>query len=274
MKNIELYNKVQVPSIGFGTWRLAGDEAYQTVKNALKIGYRHIDTAAMYGNEVEIGRAIKDSNIPREDLFITTKLWNSEQGYDSTIKSFEESLKKLDLDYIDLYLIHWPQTRESELASWKAMEEIYSASKARAIGVSNFNFHHLQNIIENCKIIPMVNQIECNISIQNHKLQEFCAKNGIVLEAYAPMMSQNVNDLLTNPELQEISKNHQSTPAQVALNWLVSRNIIALPKSKTEKYIKSNIDIFDFELSHDELVTIRKMNTGVKAFPDPDNIDF
>jgi diketogulonate reductase-like aldo/keto reductase len=274
MEYITLENGLKMPMLGLGTWRSKTDDAYNAALHALENGYRYIDTAAIYGNEEEIGRAIKDSGVAREELFITTKLWNSEQGYESTYAAFEESLKKLGLDYVDQYLIHWPQTRESEVASWKAMEEIYESGKAKSIGVSNFNFHHLQNLLDNCKIKPMMNQVECHIGVQNVKLQAFCQEHGIHLTAYAPMMSDKIGEMLENEVMIRVAKAHGKTVPHVALRYLIQRGIVVIPKSIKPARIDSNKNVFDFELTDSEMGEIRTLNNGNKIFPDPDNIDF
>ncbi len=274
MDYITLSNGLKMPMQGLGTWRSKEEDAYNAVLHALKVGYRYIDTAAVYGNEEQVGKAIKDSGVPRAELFITTKLWNSDQGYDACHKAFETSLEKLGLDYVDQYLIHWPQTRESELESWKAMEEIYKSGKAKSIGVSNFNFHHLQNIIDNAEVKPMMNQVECHVGVQNVKLQAFCEANGCYLTAYAPMMSDKIGELIENETMKDVASKHGKSVPQVALRYLMQRGIVVIPKSITPSRIESNQNLFDFELDKEDMDAIRKLNNGRKLFPDPDNIDF
>lgn len=274
MMKVKLNNGYEMPIVGLGTWRSKPEEVYNAVLDALKAGYRHIDTAAIYGNEEMIGKAIKDSGIKREELFITTKLWNSDQGYDSTLVAFEASREKLGLDYIDLYLIHWFKGYENSLASYKALEELYRQGKVKAIGVSNYNVHHIQHLLDNVEIKPMVNQVETHVTLQNHFLHEYCRDNQIQLEAYAPLMSNKIGELLENEVLQEIAKKHHKTVTQVALRWLMERGIVVIPKSVTSKRIVENYQVFDFSLDQDDMQKIRKLNTGRKLFVEFDNVDY
>ena len=266
-----LNNGVLIPAEGLGTFRAQDNEAYEAVLHALKNGYRHIDTAAIYGNEEQVGKAIKDSGVPREELFVTTKLWVDDQGYLKTIKALHKSLERLALDYVDLFLIHWPQSYELTRDTWQAMEEQYLEGFTRSIGVSNFNIHHLEHLFETSEIIPQVNQVETNVQVQNYKLQEFCMKNGIFLEAYAPLMSHHIKDLLNMDDLKKIAKKKKKTVPQIALRFLLQRAIIIIPKSVTPKRIDENFNIYDFELSDEEMNDIFKLNNGKKLFPDPDN---
>lgn len=274
MKARELRNGVLLPAVGLGTWRSPSEDAYNAVLSALENGYTHIDTAMIYGNEEAIGKAIKDSGKKREDVFVTTKLWNSDQGYESTKAAFELSLKKLGMDYVDLYLVHWFKGYENLSASWKAIEELYEAGKIKAIGVSNFNVHHLMYLLENAKVKPMVNQVETHIELQNQFLLEFCENNGIVMEAYAPLMSSHIQDMLQNEVMIEIAEKHNKTVPQVAIAWLMSRGIVPLPKSVNPERIKSNFNVFDFELDKEDLVRIKGLNKGRKFFPEYDNVMF
>ncbi len=269
-----LNNGVHIPAVGLGTWRSSSDDAYTATMTALKAGYRHIDTAFIYGNEEAVGRAIKDSNIPREELFITTKLWNTDQGYDATKKAFMVSLNNLGLDYIDLYLIHWFKGYEQAVASYKAMEELYAEGLIKAIGVSNYNVHHLMNILEHCDVVPAVNQVETHVKLQNHFLQDYCQKNGILLEAYAPLMSSKIDELLQNETMAFIAKKHNKTIPQVAIRWFIERGMIVIPKSITPSRIVANYDVFDFSLDEDDMLQIRGLNKGTKLFPEFDNVDY
>ena len=259
MKNYTLHNGITIPGVGLGTWQSKEDQAYHAVSHALKTGYRHIDSAMIYGNEEQVGKAIQDSGISREEIFLTTKLWNSDQGYESAKKAIDASLNKLDVDYIDLYLIHWFKGYENQKQSWRAMEEAYKAGKIRAIGVSNHNVHHLMHLLEYAEIKPMINQVETHVELQNYFLQEFCENNGILLEAYAPMMSWKVKDMIEIEELKEIANKYKKTVPQIALKWLLTRGIIVLPKSINETRIEQNIDLFDFELSQDDMDQIKKL---------------
>jgi len=271
---IKLNNEVEVDQLALGTFRSKPGEAYDAVKFALDAGYRHIDTAAIYGNEKDVGRAVNDSSVPREEIFVTTKVWNSEQGYESALKAFEHSLSELEFDYVDLLLIHWPKSYEKTRETWRALEEIYASGKAKAIGVSNFKIHDLQNLLEVAKVIPVVNQVECHIGLQNHRLKEFCDQYGIILEAYAPLMSHQIETLLSNEVLQEIAKKHNASIPQVAIKWLLQRGLIALPKSVHENRIISNFESLNVELDSDDMAEIRKLNNARRLFPDSDNIDF
>ncbi len=266
-----LNNGVVIPAVGLGTFRSRGDEVYDAVLSALKTGYRHIDTAAAYGNEEEVGRAIKDSGVPREEVFVTTKLWLEDHGYMSARRALRRSLGRLGLDYVDLYLIHWPRSYQENADTYKAFESLYREGYTRAIGVSNFNFHHLEHLLKTAEITPQVNQYETHVFLQNPNLQSYCMKNGIFLEAYAPILSKNVKDLLEDETLVGIAENHDKTPVQIALRYLYEREIIAIPKSASATRQKENFDIFDFSLSDDDYQTIRGMNRGRKTFPDPDN---
>ncbi len=274
MKMHRLNNGVVIPAIGLGTFRSQKEDAYKATLEALKIGYRHIDTASIYRNEAEVGRAIKDSKIPREELFITTKLWNTDQGYFNTKKALKRSLALLDLDYVDLYLLHWPKSYEKTSDSWQAMEELYADGLTKSIGVSNFNFHHLEHLFDTAVIMPVVNQVETHIELQNHKLHEFCMMHGIYLEAYAPLMSHHVKDLLANETLISLAEKHHKTPAQIALKYLYERDIIILPKSINKTRIKDNFEITDFLLDEEDLSQLRNLNKARKIFPEPDNIDY
>ncbi len=269
MQTIKLNNGIEIPQLGFGTWKNKGEDCYKSVAEALRIGYRHIDTAWVYGNEKEVGQAIKDSGIKREDLFITTKRWNDFRGYEETKKNFYESLKNLQLDYVDLYLLHWPKEKDAE--SWKAFEELYEEGKIMAIGVSNYQIHHLEELMKTAKIKPMVNQIEFTPRLTQVELREYCDRHRIVVEAWSPLMRGEVFEI---DELKEIAKKHKKTVAQVVLRFNIQSNIVVFPKSITPSRIKENFEIFDFELSDDELKTILSLNEDRRTGPDPDNFDF
>lgn len=274
MKELQLNNGVTIPAIGLGTFRAKDSEAYEAVKHALKVGYRHIDTAAIYQNEREVGQAIKDSQIPREEIFVTSKLWPTELGYLSAKKAFFKTLERLNLDYLDLYLIHWPGTYENNAEAYQAMEELYDEGYIRAIGVSNFSFHHLEHLFLTARIIPQVNQVETHLRLQNHKLQNFCMKHGIYLEAYAPLMSHFVHELLAEETLLEIAKKHGKTPGQIALKYLYERDIIVIPKSANPSRIEENLDLEGFTLDDDDDAVLAKLQRARKYFPDPDNFNF
>lgn len=272
--NVTLNNKTVIPTIGLGTWKSSSEDAYSAVLNALEAGYRHIDTAMIYGNEEAIGKAIKDSKIKREELFITTKLWNTDQGYESALKAFDLSLSKLGLEYVDLYLIHWFKGYEKQMNSWKALEDIYKSGRAKAIGVSNHNVHHIENILKNCEIKPMVNQVETHITLQNVFLHEFCESKGIKLEAYAPLMSWMIPDMLKNETMISLAEKHSKTVPQIALRWLIQRGIVVIPKSVNKERIAQNFNIFDFELTDEDMTLVYGLNTGKKLFTDMDNVPY
>jgi diketogulonate reductase-like aldo/keto reductase len=274
LMKIKLNNNYDMPIIGLGTWKSKPEDAYNAVLSALKAGYRHIDTAAVYGNEEMIGQAIKDSKVKREEIFLTTKLWNTQQGYQSTLKSFEESLKKLGTDYVDLYLIHWFKGYDLALETYRAFEKLYKEGKVKAIGVSNYNIHHLQFLLDNAEIKPMVNQVETHIALQNHFLHEFCMKNSIQLEAYAPLMSWKITEMLEDETMKQIAKKHNKSIPQIAIRWLIERSIVVIPKSVTPKRIEANYQVFDFSLDDEDMSQIRKLNRGNKLFPEFDNVDY
>lgn len=271
MKKLVLNNNVEIPALGLGTFRSEGEGAYKAVLHALKSGYRLIDTAAAYGNEEAVGRAIRDAGIPREDIFVTTKLWKADLGYMSAKRAFHASLKRLGLDYLDLYLIHWPGDHDENKRSWRALEDLYFEGAVRSIGVSNFSFHHLEHLLEDAEIVPQVNQVETHLYLQNKKLQDFCMANGIHLEAYAPLLSKDVKTLLSDETLGKIAEKHNKTPAQTALRFLVENEIVPLPKSVTPSRIEENLNVFDFELEKEDFDALRQLNRGKKTFPDPDN---
>lgn len=274
MHSIKLHNNISMPIIGLGTFRSKENDAYKAVKVALEQGYRHIDTAMIYGNEEEVGRAIKDSGVPREELFVTTKLWNTDQGYESTLKAFETSLEQLGLDYVDLYLIHWFKGYDKALDTYRAFEKLYKEGKVKAIGVSNFNVHHLMHLLEHAEIPPMVNQVETHVGLQNHFLHDYCKNNKIQLEAYAPLMSHHIEDLLSNETMAKVAKKHNKTIPQIAIRWLIEREIVVIPKSVTPSRIAQNFDVFDFALDEEDMKAIRSVNNGKKIFTEFDNVDY
>ncbi|WP_026174156.1 aldo/keto reductase [Effusibacillus pohliae] len=265
-----LHNGVEMPWLGLGVWRVKeGQEVESAVRWAIEAGYRSIDTAAIYGNEVGVGRAIRDAGVRREDLFITTKVWNADQGYESTLQAFEQSRKKLGLDYIDLYLIHWP-VKGKYKATWKALEKLYKDGFVRAIGVSNFQIHHLQDVMADCEIKPMVNQVEFHPLLTQKELLGFCQAQQIQLEAWSPLMQGN----LDHPTLAELSRKYEKTPAQIVLRWDLQQQVVTIPKSVTHSRILENANVFDFELSTEDMGKIAAMNRNKRFGPDPDNFDF
>lgn len=271
----KLRNGVEIPEIAFGTWKITDPEVCRkSVKFALETGYRHIDTAMIYKNEEFVGEGIKEflaenKNIKREDLFITTKVWNSDQGYDSTLAAFELSLKKLALDYVDLYLIHWPNTpnMKTTIDTWKALEKLYKDKKVRAIGVCNFEIHHFEELLPEAEIIPMIDQIELHPLNQQLKSRAYCKDKGIIVESWSPLMQGN----LKNDVIEKIGKVHGKTVAQVILKWHLQSGLLPLPKSVTPSRIKENKDL-NFVLSNEEMDTINALNKEERFATHPDNM--
>jgi len=279
MKNIQstktLHNGVEMPSLGLGVFRVEdGQELIDAVKIAIKHGYRSIDTAAIYGNEVGVGQGIRkgmeDEGISREELFITSKVWNSDLGYEATIAAYEESLTKLGLEYLDLYLIHWPVEGKYKEA-WKALETLYKEGRVKAIGVSNFHIHHLEELINDAEIIPMVDQVEYHPRLTQKELQTFCKEHNIQLEAWSPLMA---GQLLDNSELREIASKYGKSVAQIIVRWDLQNDVITIPKSTKEHRIVENANVYDFELLKDDMNRIDLMNENQRVGPDPDNFDF
>lgn len=253
-----LSNGVKMPSIGFGTYKSGNDEeTAKIIKYALKIGYRQIDTASFYGNEVGIGNGIKESGINREDIFLVTKLWNNDHGYDKTIEAFNKSLERLQVDYIDLYLVHWPNKLNSE--TWKAFEYLYKTNKVKSIGVCNFKIGHLEELKKTAQIMPMVNQIEIHPQSSKNDMLSYCEENNIQLVAWSPIMRGR---LFSNELMIGLAEKYKKTIAQIILRWHVQRGVIPIPKSSNEERIKENLNIFDFELSNDDIRTIDLLNEG------------
>jgi len=267
---VTLHNGVKMPIFGLGVWKVEdGAEVENAVKYAIKAGYRLIDTAAVYGNEEGVGNAIQDSGLPRENLFITTKVWNGDQGYDSTLRAFEESMKRLKLDYLDLYLIHWP-VKGKYKDTWRAMEKLYEEGRIRAIGVSNFHSHHLDDLIDSAKVVPMVNQVEFHPLLTQEELRAYCKRNKIQFEAWSPLMQGNL-DL---PVLKQLGEKYGKSPAQIVLRWDIQNEVITIPKSVRESRIIENADIFDFELSEEDMEAINSLNQNKRFGSNPDNFNF
>jgi diketogulonate reductase-like aldo/keto reductase len=267
---LTLNNGVKMPGFGLGVYKVEdGDVVYQAVEAALEAGYRSIDTASYYFNEKGVGQAIKDSRIDREDIFITTKVWNDQQGYEGTLKAFEESLENLQTDYLDLYLIHWP-VKGMYQETWRAMEKLYKDERVKAIGVSNFHIHHLKQLMDGCEVKPAVNQVEYHPHLTQEELHAYCKQEGIQLEAWSPLKR---GQLLDDPELNEIGKKYSKTAAQVILRWDVQNEIITIPKTISDTRIKENADIFDFSLTEDEMKQIQALNKNDRAGRNPDIYD-
>jgi len=253
-----LRNQTKIPKIGFGTSMIEGEECVQNIKNALEVGYRHIDTAAAYKNEKEIGQAIKESGIPREEIFITSKVWKDSMGYENTMKSFNQTIKDLNLEYIDLFLIHWPCNKDKQIniETWKALEDLYEQGKVKAIGLSNFLKHHLQIILDNCKIKPMVDQIEYHPGLTRPETVQFCKENNIIVEAWAPL---GKGKMLNNEDLVRIANKYGKSVAQLCIKWCVQNEILPLPKSSNIERMKQNLEIFDFEIYKEDMNFINNM---------------
>jgi len=274
-----LANGVKIPVIGFGTWQTPdGDVAYQSTIDALAAGYRHIDTAAAYGNEESIGRALKDSGIAREDIFVTSKLWNDAHGYEEAKQALDATLARLDLDYLDLYLVHWPNPKafrenwaEANAAAWRAIEEAYEAGKIRAIGISNFQVHHFEELLKTAKVTPMVNQLFVNPSDLEEEIVAFNNEHNVLTEAYSPL---GTGKMLTVPAIQEIADKYNKSVAQVALRWSLQHGFLPLPKSTHKERIIENGQVFDFELSADDMSALDKLTGVAGTHTDADNATF
>lgn len=270
-----LHNGVKMPWLGLGVFKVEeGPEVISAVKTAIKMGYRSIDTAAIYQNEEGVGigirEGIKEAGISREDLFITSKVWNADFGYDSTLEAYETSLKKLALDYLDLYLIHWPVAGKYK-ETWRALETLYSEGRVRSIGVSNFQIHHLKDVMNDSSVTPMVNQVEYHPKLSQVDLHTFCKQHHIQLEAWSPLMQGH---LLEDSTLKEIAATHGKSVAQVILRWDLQNGVVTIPKSTNEHRILENSSIFDFHLAPDEMEQIAALNENKRTGPDPDNFDF
>lgn len=258
MKVYKLKNGVTVPQVGFGTWQIKeGELAFNAVSTALEVGYRHIDTAAVYGNEVSVGKAINQSNLKREEIFVTSKLWNSDRGYEETLKAFEVSLKKLNLEYMDMYLLHWPANakqfdnwRDINASSWKALEKLYEEGKVKAIGVSNFMKEHLEALLPTATIKPMVNQIEFHPGFMQEDTIALCEKESILIEAWSPLGS---GKMLDNEVLIAIAKKYNVSVAQLCIRWVLQKGHLPLPKSVTPERIKNNLDVYGFIISDEDV---------------------
>lgn len=276
-----LNNGVKIPCVGYGTFRTPAYVAEQAVKEAIETGYRHIDTAAVYGNEEAVGKGIKDSGIKREDLFVTSKLWNTNRGYEQTKKAFQETLDRLQMDYLDLYLIHWPANEKQfgddaakiNAETWRAMEDLYNEGKIRAIGVSNFMPHHIAELMKTAKVAPAVDQIEVHPGWPHTEEVKYLQAHNILVEAWAPLGGQGAK-VLTNPTMIQIADKYQKTPAQVCLRWVLQQGILPLPKSVHKERMISNQNIFNFELTDEDMRKISLLPNLGGQCADPDEVDF
>jgi len=261
----------RIPMVGFGTWRIRDDAAPSVVRAAIAAGYRSIDTAAIYANERGVGEGIASSGVPRDEIFVTTKLWNDRQGYDSALQAFDESLRKLRLDAVDLYLIHWPAPKTNRFVeSWKALVRLRDEGRARSIGVSNFHRPHLERILGETGVVPAVNQIELHPFFQQRELRAFLDEKGIAVESWSPLAKAR---RLEDPTLVSIGKKHGKTPAQVVLRWHLESGLVAIPKSTHEARIRENFAIFDFSLDADDMRKIAALDEGLRTGLNPDEHD-
>ncbi len=266
-----LSNGLKMPWLGLGVFESQdGKEVQQAIHTSLESGYRSIDTASIYGNEQGVGQAINSSGIPREEIFLTTKVWNTDQGFDATLEAFESSLGRLQQDYVDLYLVHWP-VKEKYKETWKALELLYQQGRAKSIGVSNFLVHHLKDLLPSCEIKPMVNQVEFHPRLFQPTLLDFCKSEKIQVEAWSPIMRGKVQEL---PELISIGQKYGKSPVQVALRWDLQHQVVTIPKSVRPDRIASNAEIFDFKLSEEDMAVIDQLDRGERIGPDPDNFNF
>lgn len=274
-KNIRDYatlnNGVQIPWLGFGVFQMEpGAETETSARIALESGYRSLDTAAIYGNEESVGKAIRASGLPRETIFVTTKVWNADLGFEQTIKAFDVSRRKLDLDVIDLYLIHWP-VKGRYVEAWGALEKLYQDGKVRAIGVSNFLIHQIQDILAACQVKPMLNQVEYHPLLRQPELHHFCIENMIQMEAWAPLMQ---GQGMTHPIILNIGEKYGKSPAQILIRWDLQKKVVTIPKSSTPHRIVENTKVFDFELTPEDMGRIDELDEGRRVGPDPDNFNF
>ncbi len=258
----KLNNGIQIPRLGLGVYQIPpGNSTVKAVKYALEIGYKHFDTAMIYGNESDVGKALKESNVKREDIFITTKVWNSDQGHDSTLKAFESSLRRLGLSYVDLYLIHWP-VQEKIIETWKAMIKLLNSGKVKAIGVSNYSIEELKETINSSDIVPAINQVEYHPFLYQKDLLRFCKNNGIQLEAYSPLTrGQRLND----PNIVRIAKAYDKTPAQILVRWSLQHDLVVIPKSSHGERILENSQVFDFNINQKEMEILDSLNEDLRT---------
>lgn len=274
-----MHNGKTIPCIGYGTYKTSEEEVYDAVIAAIKAGYRHIDTAAFYKNEAGVGRAVRECGVPREEIFVTSKVWNTDRGYENTKRAFAESMERLGLEYMDLYLIHWPankkqfgdEAKKINAETWRALEELYAEGKIKAIGLSNFLPHHIEELMEGAKVKPMVDQIEFHPGWAQLEVSEYCLKNDIVVEAWSPLGRK---DALDNEVLREIGAKYRKSAAQICVRWVMQHGILPLPKTVNPGRMAENADVFDFELTAEEMKTIDELENLGGQCALPDEVDF
>lgn len=265
---LTLQDGVRMPQLGLGVWQVPNAQAAQVVGEALRVGYRAVDTAAVYGNEEGVGQAIRESEVPRKEVFVTTKVWNTDQGYDATLRAMDASLKRLGMEYVDLYLIHWPVPAQDRfLETWRALERLRADGKARSIGVSNFKIPHLERLLNASEVVPSVNQIELHPYLQQRDLREFHAKHGIATESWSPLAK---GQILGDPVLGQIAAKHGKSPAQVVIRWHLDSGLIVIPKSATPSRLPENLAVMDFALDADDMARLAALDQGRRVGPDPD----
>ena len=269
LPTVELNNGVLIPQLGFGVYKIPDEQVEDAVSAALESGYRSIDTATLYANERGVGAAVTGAGLPREDLFITTKLWNDAHGYDAALRAFDTSLNELGLDYVDLYLIHWPLPGHNRyVETWRALERIVAEGRARAIGVSNFQREHLDTLLAECDTVPAVNQIELHPQLQQPELRDYHREKGIVTEAWSPIARGG--ELLGTEVITTVAHKHGKTPAQVVLRWHIEMGHVVIPKSVTPARIAENLDVFDFDLDEQDIAAVATLESGNRLGPHPD----
>lgn len=269
--DVALDNGIRMPQLGFGVWRISAEETEQAVAEALRVGYRSIDTAAMYGNEEGVGRAVRASGVPRDRLFVTSKLWNDMHGYDAALRAFDESQRRLDLDYVDLYLIHWPvPSRDLYVETFRALVRMVEEGRLRAAGVSNFQPEHLRRVMDEVGVTPAVNQVELHPNLQQAELRAFHAEHGIATEGWRPLGYGR--DLLRDPTVHRVAKRHDRTAAQAVLRWHLQRGHVVIPKSATPSRIRENLDVFDFELDDDDMAAFDELDSGHRMGLHPSDV--
>jgi len=263
---LRLNNGVEVPALGLGTYKLVGEAAYAPVRAALGCGYRHIDTASFYENEEAVGRAVRESGVPREEVFITSKVWNTEQGFEETLNAFDRTLQRLGMDYLDLYLVHWPVPGK-RLETYRALERLYEEGRVRAVGVSNFTVRHLEELYGACQVMPAVNQVEMSPFLYQRELLEHCRGRNVLVTAFSPLAR---GQALGDPVLAEVAARHRRSPAQVMIRWCLQKGMAVIPRSADPAHIKENADVFDFSLDEEDMARLDLLHTGLRTTTDPD----